>query len=196
MAALVSFRFGTSTVAIPDEVRAKPAPRSSGRVAISWWDNRFGELTEPGAAVARLPVLGGGMVPHRSQMTRRKGFTLLELLIVVVIIGILAAIAIPKFSTSKEKAVIVTMKSDLRNLVVSQEAYLADTQTYYNGPLPAAALSYNPSPGVTIMLSNVTVVGWAATATAVGTTWTCGVFVGSSGPAGPATIEGLVACAP
>ena len=57
-------------------------------------------------------------------MSRRsKGFTLIELLIVVAIIGILAAIAIPKFANTKKKAIVASMKSDLRNLVTAEEAY-------------------------------------------------------------------------
>jgi prepilin-type N-terminal cleavage/methylation domain-containing protein len=125
-----------------------------------------------------------------------RGFTLIELLIVVIIVGILAAIAIPKFSTTKEKAVHAQMKGDLRNLVTSQEAYTVDNQTYYNGPLPAAALTYNPSQGVTITLSNVTVAGWGATATAAATTWKCAVYIGTGGPVAPATVEGVIACSP
>ena len=60
----------------------------------------------------------------------RKGFTLIELLIVVVIIGILAAIAIPKFANTKQQAYVATLKSDLRNLVVAEEAYFANKTTY------------------------------------------------------------------
>ncbi len=60
----------------------------------------------------------------------RKGFTLIELLIVVVIIGILAAIAIPKFANTKEKAYIASMKEDLGNLVIAEEAYFADSVKY------------------------------------------------------------------
>ncbi len=127
---------------------------------------------------------------------REHGFTLIELLIVVVIIGILAGIAIPKFATTKEKAIISRMKGDLRNLVTSQEAYNADNLTYYNGPLPSVALTYNPSQGTTIVLSNVTQTGWGAVATAVGTSWTCAVYIGSGGPIAPATAEGLIACTP
>jgi len=59
-------------------------------------------------------------------MSNRKGFTLIELLIVVVIIGILAAIAIPKFASTKEKAYLASMKSDLRNGATAQEGYFAD----------------------------------------------------------------------
>ena len=59
-----------------------------------------------------------------------RGFTLIELLIVVVIIGILAAIAIPKFTTTKEKAYLASMKTDLRNLVTAEEAYLYDNNVY------------------------------------------------------------------
>src|SRR6266545_1424262 len=60
----------------------------------------------------------------------RTGFTLIEILIVLVIIGLLAAIAIPKFGNTKEKAFIASMKSDLRNLVTAEEAYFADSTAY------------------------------------------------------------------
>ncbi len=63
-------------------------------------------------------------------MFNRKGFTLIELLIVVVIIGILAAIAIPKFATTKDKAKLASIKTDLRNLMTAQEAYFSDYSTY------------------------------------------------------------------
>src|SRR3989442_15622170 len=42
----------------------------------------------------------------------------------------LAAIAIPKFANTKEKAYIASMKSDLRNLVTAEEAYFADSIKY------------------------------------------------------------------
>src|ERR1044072_4835528 len=68
--------------------------------------------------------------PRIGEYMNRKGFTLIELLIVVVIIGILAAIAIPKFANTKGKAYVTAMKSDLRNLVSSQEAFFADSSKY------------------------------------------------------------------
>ncbi len=61
-----------------------------------------------------------------------KGFTLVELLVVVAIIGILAAIAIPQFSQYRKKAYDSTAKSDLRNLISAEEAYYADNQVYVN----------------------------------------------------------------
>src|SRR5690606_24583120 len=80
---------------------------------------------------------------------------------------------------------------------VAQEAYSSDHGgAYYNGALPNPALIWEASQGVTITLSTVTATGWAATAPHGSITRTCSIFTGTSGPIGPATIEGRVACTP
>ena len=125
-----------------------------------------------------------------------RGFTLIELLIVVVIIGILVAIAIPKFSNSKERAIISQMRSDLRNMVTAQESYMADAATYYNGPIPGPAMAYGPSQNVTVALSNVTNSGWSAVATSTATSRSCAIFIGTAPAPPPAVQAGVAACTP
>ena len=70
---------------------------------------------------------------------RDAGFTLVELLTVVLIIAILAAIAIPVFVNQRKKAMESSMKSDLRNAAHFMEAYFIDSSTYPNSTaaLPA-----------------------------------------------------------
>ena len=62
----------------------------------------------------------------------KKGFTLIELLIVVAIIAILAAIAIPQFSSYRQKAYNSSAASDVRNMKVNLEAYYTDKLIYPN----------------------------------------------------------------
>ena len=140
-------------------------------------------------------------------MSNRKGFTLFELLIVVVIIGILAAIAIPKFANTKEKAVVAGMKSDLRNMVTAQEGFFSDNQTYatavgaVQGNAPASpacggTVAFGPTAGNVLgAIAGCTAAGWALTVTnpAVKSVSNdvCGIFVGD--PATFAPLAGLVA---
>ena len=124
----------------------------------------------------------------------RRGFTLIELLIVVVIIGILAAIAIPKFSSTKGKAYIATMKSDLKNLASAQESYYYDYSVYYNGAVPNASLLFSPTLNVTITMVSGDVSGWSATSSYAGIANTCAIFIGTAAAPAPASVEGSPAC--
>ncbi|MEP6571637.1 MAG: prepilin-type N-terminal cleavage/methylation domain-containing protein [Gemmatimonadota bacterium] len=138
----------------------------------------------------------------------RKGFTLIELLIVVVIIGILAAIAIPKFANTKQKAIVASMKSDLRNLVTAEEAFFSDNNDYagavvataqVNGVGGTGKVSFVPSTGNVLALTWVSASGWKATMTnpaVTGVPATCGIYTGPPANAPNAAVvqEGAPAC--
>ena len=84
---------------------------------------------------------------------KEEGFTLIELMIVIAIIGILAAIAIPQFSAYRTRSYNSSAQSDVRNIATAQEAYYVDNSTYTSditGKLAGSSYGYMQSGNVTV----------------------------------------------
>lgn len=103
-----------------------------------------------------------------------KGFTLIELMIVVVLIGVIAAIALPAYQGYTERARRAEAKSGLLELQLQQEKYRANNPTY----AAAASLALPSSDFYNFTVSNPTAIGYELTAVPTGsqTGDDCGTF--------------------
>ena len=114
-----------------------------------------------------------------------EGFTLIELMIVIAIIGILAAIAIPQFSAYRTRSFNSAAAADIRNAATAQEAYFVDNQSYTaaQADLVGAIYGLYLSDNVTLSVTAATTSGYTMTSThsSGDATWTL------TGPGGSLT---------
>lgn len=92
-----------------------------------------------------------------------RGFTFVEILVALSVFGALTAIAVPRYRNFKERAYVASMKSELGNLRVAEEAYWAEHLRY---AADTTALDWNGSGLVKLeIMSDDLVAGYTATAT-------------------------------
>ena len=122
------------------------------------------------SAAAGLPML-----------SHRQGFTLIEVLIVCVVIGALAAVAIPRYTGAKERAYAAAMTADLHTVAIYEEQFAAENHgQYFSGTATndSPLDGFVPSKDVTVILTAFNILGsqladWTALARHGQTTESC-----------------------
>jgi len=121
----------------------------------------------------------------------RRGFTIIEMLAVMVVIGVLATIAYARLQTSKDKATVASMISDLHAVAQEQEAYYFQNRTYST---VLVTLNSNPSAGNVPVIVSGNSAGWSGSISNPKVSKQCYIFVGAAAPIGSATKDGVIDC--
>ncbi|HKL76087.1 MAG TPA: prepilin-type N-terminal cleavage/methylation domain-containing protein [Halanaerobiales bacterium] len=66
-----------------------------------------------------------------NNLQKERGFTLIELIVVIAVIGILASIAVPRYTNVKDKADLTVIKMDLKNIQTLVEIYALENENQY-----------------------------------------------------------------
>jgi general secretion pathway protein G len=86
-------------------------------------------------------------ISHRMQRDRQRGFTLVEIMVVVVIIGILGMLVVPKLLGRTGEARVTAARTDIATLMQALKLYKLDNQRYPTTEQGLQALVQKPTAG-------------------------------------------------
>jgi prepilin-type N-terminal cleavage/methylation domain len=92
-------------------------------------------------------------VGYLKRASSNQGFTLLELIVVVAVMGILMAIAIQQFQLHRARAIDASMRSDIKNAALAMESYYGEFLEYPTTEAAILLVGYRKTSGVTLSIS-------------------------------------------
>jgi len=92
-------------------------------------------------------------VEKLKRISSNSGMTLLELLVVIAVIGILAAISMQEFNNHRRRAIDSSMRSDLRNAAMAMESYYAENLEYPSSLTSILLVGFRNTASVTLTIS-------------------------------------------
>jgi len=90
---------------------------------------------------------------HRKTAMGEQGFTLLELIVVVAVLGVLVAIALQQFSLYRSRATDAAMRSDLKNAALAMESYYGEFLDYPVSVNALQLVGYRRTNGVPLTIN-------------------------------------------
>ena len=110
-------------------------------------------------------------VAKRCDRASEEGFTLVELLVVVAILGVLLAIAVPSYLGFKGRAADNAAKANIREALPSAEAYYGDNGTYTGMTVAVLRSSYDSGLSATLSIYGTPATTYCLTDTQEGHSW-------------------------
>jgi type IV pilus assembly protein PilA len=115
------------------------------------------------------------------QLSSTAGMTLLELLVVMAVLGILAAISMQEFNNHRRRAIDASMRSDLRNAAMAMESYYGEYLEYPSTQTAILLGGYRKTADVTLTINITSPSTYSLTAARISGTQASFTFDSASG---------------